>query len=244
MGEISVTVVQGPDNPQTQRIVDTGEYCLDMTHSEKSTAVHGLQFSGVIDLSSPMRGVIATPVNTPGHTHSIIENFLRLLVAYRLLHSDGLLLHSAAIVVEDKAYVFYGVSEAGKSTLSEMAYAAGCEVISDDLNAVLLSADGIRVRKLPFTGTFSGSNSKRQSYPLGGLYKLRKSEANEVSGMDRVSSLVSIMACCPFVNSNEFMLDRLQGRIADLLGLVDGGILDFSKTNGFDEIASLLKTRK
>ena len=74
-----------------------------------------------------------------------------------------------------------------------MAHAAGCEVISDDLNAVLLSDGEVRVNKLPFTGTFSEANCKQSSYSLGGVFYLEKDEFNSIEIVSRAKSLASLM---------------------------------------------------
>ncbi len=55
-----------------------------------------------------------------------------------LLHQRGyLLLHGNAVVCDDKAYIFAGESGAGKSTLAAAFSQAGCQVLSDDVSAII-----------------------------------------------------------------------------------------------------------
>lgn len=240
---VQIKVFKGPDNPQSQRILDSGEFTLDLEHFGSGTLVNGLQFSGSIDFLPDMRGYVSTPANEAGRTDSVFENYLRLMVAYRMLQQESLMLHSAAIVINDYAYVFYGISGAGKSTISEMAANAGFEVISDDLNAVFLTGNGASVRKLPFTGTFSESTCKKESYPLKAIFTLRKGISNETRPVGRTQSLASLIVCSPFVNANGFMLEALQDRLLQLLGRIPVGELVFTKDNGFDEISKLLENQ-
>jgi hypothetical protein len=237
---IPVKVFEGPDSLQTQRIYTSGEYTLDLAHFDVGTEVQGLHFSGWIGFYPEIHGSISTPISQAGRSGSVFENYLRLMVAYRLLQENGLVLHSAAVVIEDSAFLFYGVSGAGKSTLSEMAVKAGCEVISDDLNAVLFSGNEIRVSKLPFTGTFSGAACKRESYPLQGIFALKQGQSNSTRDLSPGRSLASLLVCSPFVNNNGYMMDRLQEKLLVLSGIIPIRELGFSKDRGFDEIITLL----
>ena len=237
-----IAVMRGPDPPQSQVIKTSGEYTLNLSHHQDTLEVQGLSFSGSVDFGPMTRGTILTPVNESEQTDSIFENFLRLLVAYRLLDGNGVLVHSAAIVIAGGAYLFYGISGAGKSTLSEMAAKAGFEVISDDLNAVQFCGRRAQVRKLPFTGTFAESTCSQEIYPLRGIFRLEKARLNSTRQPGMAVSLASLLSCTPFVNASTAVLDQLQNRLLQLYDHVEPGILSFSKTSDFNEIANLLES--
>jgi hypothetical protein len=99
-----IEVCRGPDPLQSRRIMESGEYSLDFSHDHHALSVNGLGFSGSVDFDPMTSATISTPVNEPGNTWPVFENFLRLLVAYRLLDGHGLMLHSAAIVLDGNAY--------------------------------------------------------------------------------------------------------------------------------------------
>lgn len=235
-----IEVTRGRDPLQTQAIIASGEYTLDLVHDQSRMAVQGLWFSGSADFDPMTRGAISTPINETQKTGAIFENFLRLLVAYRLLDGNGLVLHSAALVISGGAYLFYGISGAGKSTLAEMAARAGYEIMSDDLNAVQFYGQHAQVRKLPFTGTFSESTCKQETYPLRGIFKLEKASFNLIRPQSAAVSLAALLACAPYVNASAAMLDQLQNRLLQLVNYAQPAVLSFSNTSDFNEIANLL----
>src|SRR5262249_12282362 len=116
------------------------EYAMDFAHGERSVCLAGLHLMARLDwtpnLSPNLGGALWTSEEGelfPG----IGENFLRVLVAYRLLELGGAVLHSAGVADGDGAFLFLGPSGAGKTTLSRQSEAQGRTVLSDDLNALL-----------------------------------------------------------------------------------------------------------
>ncbi|MBD2872025.1 HPr kinase/phosphorylase [Paenibacillus arenilitoris] len=59
-----------------------------------------------------------------------------------LMQRQILPLHGSAVAIRGKAYVIAGASGAGKSTLASTLLGRGCSLLSDDLIAVTLAADG------------------------------------------------------------------------------------------------------
>jgi hypothetical protein len=132
-------------------------------------------------------------------------------------------------------------SGAGKSTLSEMAAMSGFEVISDDLNAVEFDGRQPRIRKLPFTGTFAASTCRRESYPLGGIFRLEKAGSNSIRYPGTAESVASMMVCAPYVNVSAAILGQLQDRLMQFFDCSKPGILEFTNGGEFPEIANLLR---
>ena len=112
---------------------------------------------------------------------NVIENYLRIFSAHRVLQQGGVVLHSAGLVFDDKAYIFSGKSNAGKTTLTRKAYRIGARVLSDDINLLLPSEDGknFDAYAVPFSGEFgrtldhTGSN---ESYPVAGIILLEQDD--------------------------------------------------------------------
>ena len=67
--------------------------------------------------------------------------------AWQAVRRGGFLIHGASIVRDGQAYIFFGKSAAGKSTLAAMSPEG--QVISDDLTLVLPTESGLVVAGSP-----------------------------------------------------------------------------------------------
>ena len=115
---------------------------------------------GLIDLSGHQDGCLWTDARYANFRHSDFQNFLRVFVAYRLTAMGGMLLHSAGVVSDGRAYLFPGRSGDGKSTFSRLSLGHGKTVLSDDLNALTWHEGRPFLEKVPFTGDLGRSPSR------------------------------------------------------------------------------------
>jgi hypothetical protein len=131
-----------------------------LSHSADAVAVEGLDFRGRVTLRPELSGQLvcddAARLAEPG----VYENFLRILTAYALLPRGGVLLHSAAVVVDGKVHVFIGRSGAGKTTLSRLALAGGVAVLSDDANCSRRRAGVTRLAPCRLPGNWGNLRSR------------------------------------------------------------------------------------
>jgi hypothetical protein len=184
-------------------VVDTRgwEYDLDID----GPAIAGLNLMARLGSD---RGAIWTSATSREELWGVVENVLRPLVARRLLSGSGLLVHSAAVVLEGRAFLFAGQSGAGKSTMAAMALRAGHEVLSDDLNAVV----GSDVVPLPFTGDLLPSVLRRRPAPLQAIVALEKGTRDGVRALSRAAAGALLVRSAPYVNRDpafgETLLDR------------------------------------
>ena len=144
---------------------------------------------------------------------NVLENLLRVLVAFDVLQRGGVLLHCAAIVKDNRAVVMFGHSGAGKSTTSGVALANGCAVISDDINIIEPSENGWQVRPVPFSGTLDAITEITHPVPLHGLYRLNQSDSDHVEDCSPARSVSLLAGSAPFVNQD---LHR-SGQLVDIL---------------------------
>lgn len=126
--------------------------------ADRVLTIEGAGFRGAFDERSG-RGWIAQPLDP-----SPFETFLTAICAGRLLRAGGFFLHAAALVDGDRAHVFFGPSESGKTTVAGL---VGEGVITDEITALRRAGSGYRVSGVPWRG-------ERLSAPLGGLFRLRK----------------------------------------------------------------------
>lgn len=205
------------------------EYTLEMTCESDRVEFCGWGLAAHIDVPV-RRGTLATSVGASSRFAGVVENFLRVAVAYRLLELGGALLHSAGIVDGDGARVFFGKSGAGKTTLAAGSAAAGKLVLSDELSALWRRPDTgeVRVERLPFAGDFGGAPAPRASYAALGLYRISHAEHTELVELGPAEALGSLVAACPFVNGDPHRNEQLIDTLVELSSAVAVQGLDVS----------------
>jgi len=160
---------------------------MDYVYHKNSIQVTGIYFAACLNLSGSVTATMWTPLNDhPWFPGIVFENFFRNLVAYRLLELGGVLLHSAGVVGHgDQAWLFVGQSGAGKSTIALLCSQQGFPILSDDMNALLPTGDGVFVEKVPFAGTFRSDSSCGKRYPLGLICRIEKDEKNSIAPINK-----------------------------------------------------------
>ncbi len=219
------------------------EYALDFDHQPAAVRLAGLQLMARLDWAPGLAAALWTSEDggAPGDLFpGIFENFLRVVVAYRLVEVGGLVVHCAGVVDGDAAYLFLGRSGAGKTTLSRLSEAAGRTVLSDDLNALLPAAGASRprVEKLPFTGDVGDRRRGAPPFPLAALLRLEKAPENTLRPLSKAGAAAQLLACAPFVNVDPHRRERVASIAAELAAAAPAGVLAFSLAGGFWSIVA------
>lgn len=110
-----------------------------------------------------------------------------------LLKFRGFMLHSSAITLDGKAYLFSAPSGTGKSTHTEKWIRLfGAEYLNDDKPALRL-VDGVW---MAYGTPWSGKHdlSKPTGAPLAGIAVLRRGEENTIKRMDPAEALPYLMS--------------------------------------------------
>ncbi len=212
------------------------DYTFDRRPAEHAVDLAGWDFVARIEIE-PLRGGLWTPEEGGGAFQCLLENYFRVVVAYRLLALGGVLLHSSAAVSHGQAHLFLGPSGAGKTTAARKSRDRGLEVLSDDINALCI-ADGtisgqeVVVEKLPFAGEMAQQPTPRQSFPLGSLHRLKK------GGYDRQplrpsQTLALLLGCSPFVNADPWRNDKLVENLEHLVSRFPAYELQFQLERDF-----------
>ncbi len=121
-----------------------------------------------------------------------IDTVLRIVHTLVLAREGGFLMHASSAVRNGKAFVFTGVSGAGKTTISRLA-PADANVLTDEISYVRRETDGYHAYGTPFTGELAkpGDNIKA---PLACVYLLAQGPENRieaVSAADAVRGLLT-----------------------------------------------------
>lgn len=215
-------------------------YTFDIESTPESFRLAGLDFFALVPWDQSSVAGLWTSVEDQMF-QGVIENYLRVLVAHRLLRENGLLLHSAGVVIDGLAYLFVGASNAGKSTLAAKAAAAGSPVLSDDLNAVLDADDQPSVMHLPFTGEIGAPSIVQGFVRLGGIFLLEKGDCVGFSPLSRGEAVAAILSTAPFVNRGEATSDALFETAVHLAEHVPTARMTSAVGSSFDEIAAGLR---
>ncbi len=166
----------------------------------------------------------------------VFENCFRVLVAYRLLELGGAVVHSAGIARDDRAWILYGFSGVGKTTVARRAPSLGYRVLSDDLNALLPSGEDLRAVRMPFAGELRDRPWSPEAPRVTAVGALRQADRITWTAMTAGAAVASLAACCPFVNTDPHRVDRLLANLAAVVGSVPVGTLDMTREGDYRSV--------
>jgi len=215
--------LRSPVSVAQEKLTLDGQYAPIIKRNDdgEDLNITGTNFKAKYSTSSTRASSLATANEEELASAGVLENYLRILSAHRVLHQKGVVLHSAGLVFDKKAYVFCGRSNAGKTTLTRKAYEIGARVLSDDINLVLPGKSGYDAYAVPFTGEFGRTLDHaggKESYPLAGIILLEQSDQLKTSCVSEAFAVARLLTGCPFVNTDEHEYDAL---FESVLGLVE-----------------------
>lgn len=190
---------------------------FDLAPERHRLRLAGRGFLALVSWEAP-RGALFTSLADPAHFLGGFENYLRVLVAYRVLALGGVLLHSAGLLLDGDAFVLAGRSGAGKSTLARLALDQGADILSDELNALWPAAQGLVVERMPFAGDLGQVCRARSRHALRGLGLLTQAPCDEVRTVSPGAAVAGLLAAAPFVNADPHREAELFAVLSALAG--------------------------
>lgn len=160
-----------------------------------------------------------------------LENFLRAMTASFVLEAGGLLLHAATVVRAGRAYVFFGPSGAGKTTVTRLS--SRDTVLSDDMTLVLPGPGGFEAVGIPFGMAHHHVPDTREAFPIAGLHRLVQSPAVERTALSGAAALAELTTCLPYVCEDREEASRSLDIAGRLLSRVPAWRLFFRKDDSF-----------
>jgi len=120
-----------------------------------------------------------------------IDAVLRIVHTLVLAREGGFLLHSASAMRDGRAFLFSGLSGAGKTTISRLA-PPDVTLLTDEVSYVRRAGEGYRAFGTPFAGELArvGENV---SAPITALYLLDKGPANRIDPVSTSEATQRIM---------------------------------------------------
>ncbi|MGA8090498.1 MAG: hypothetical protein WCA10_24700 [Terracidiphilus sp.] len=116
-----------------------------------------------------------------------IDSVLRILHTLILAPEGGFLLHASSAVRSGKAYLFSGVSEAGKTTMARLA-PQDVTLLTDEASYVRKVNEEYFAFGTPFAGEL-GEPGKNISAPVAALYLLKKARENRIEPMTSAEAI-------------------------------------------------------
>ena len=120
-----------------------------------------------------------------------IDSVLRITHTLLLARTGGFLLHASSAVRNGKAYLFSGLSEAGKTTIARLA-PPDVALLTDEASYVRRVSDQYIAYGTPFAGEF-GEPGKNISAPIAAVYLLDKAPENKIVNVDPAEAIRRLM---------------------------------------------------
>lgn len=121
-----------------------------------------------------------------------IDSVLRIVHSLVLAREGGFLLHSASAIRNGKAFLFAGVSGAGKTTISRLA-PPDATLLTDEISYVRKQREGYVAFGTPFTGELA-KLGENVSAPVAALYILAQGPENRLDPISRAEAARSVLA--------------------------------------------------
>lgn len=144
-----------------------------------------------------------------------LDSLLRILLTMVLLPQRGFLLHGATVVRDGRAYIFFGRSGAGKSTVASLSPQGS--VLTDEISLLRYSGGCWQAHGTPFWGEFRAAGQNRL-VPVAGLYLLKQANEERVETLDARQALRALLPCVLFFANEKPAHETL---LRTLLGLVE-----------------------
>ena len=130
-----------------------------------------------------------------------IDAVLRIVHTLVLSKQGGFLLHAASAIRNGKAFLFAGVSEAGKTTISRLA-PSDATLLTDEISYVRREGERYVAFGTPFTGELA-KIGENVSAPIAALYLLAKGHENRIDPIPAGEATRSLLANLLFFAEDE-----------------------------------------
>jgi hypothetical protein len=169
-----------------------------------------------------------------------LDSVLRILHSLILAERGGFLLHAASAICDGHAFLFSGVSGAGKTTMTRLA-PADITLLTDEVSYVRPSADGYEAFGTPFAGELArpGENC---TAPISALFFLEKGPENRVDELQPVEAVRLLMRNILFFAEDRVLVESLLATSCNFVDRVPIRRLTFYPDAGvWDEVRSFAR---
>jgi len=147
-----------------------------------------------------------------------IDAVLRILHSLILAGQGGFLVHAASAICDGRAYLFSGVSGAGKTTMTRLA-PADITLLTDEISYLRPSADGYAAFGTPFAGELAKAGENCTA-PVSALFFLEKGTENRVDELSSAEAVRRLMRNILFFAEDRGLVEKLFATACDFVARV------------------------
>jgi len=197
-------------------ILDIHDYGINLRYINGYGEINILTHKGFLNVS---------------HSFQIeIEYYFRVLISLIAFKTNGLLIHSAGVVHNEKGYVFTGHSGSGKTTITYLS--KDKIVLNDDLLLIIPGNEDWLVYATPFS-----KDKSRSIFPspikISGIFFLQQDYHVYIEEINLGEALAEFVANVPVINSSPKFSVQLLERSHNLLNTLPFYRLHFRKDDSF-----------
>jgi len=164
------------------------------------------------------------------HPLSELEYFLRVVYALRAYQAGGLMLHAAGVARGGRAFVFFGHSGSGKTTVARLSPDA--LVLNDDLVLLMPDGPGWTVHGTPFWNP-TQVRPTAAAAPLAMLLRLVQSTTVYLAPMPFGQALGEMVSSAPVLPADPALCTGVLARCQAILAAVPAHRLHFLPDDSF-----------
>jgi hypothetical protein len=144
-----------------------------------------------------------------------LDAALRILHTLLLAEQGGFLLHAASAVRNGRAFLFFGPSGAGKTTISRLAV-SDATLLTDEISYVRREGESYLAYGTPFTGELA-KPGENISAPIAALYHLVKAPTNRLTLMKEGDAARTLLESVLFFAEDADLVKLVFKSVCDLV---------------------------
>ena len=147
-----------------------------------------------------------------------LDSVLRILHSLILAQRGGFLLHAASAICDGRAYLFSGVSGAGKTTMTRLA-PPDITLLTDEISYLRPNADGYSAFGTPFAGELARAGENCAA-PVSALFFLEQGPENRIDELSSAEAVRRLMRNILFFAEDQSLVEKLLATACDFVARV------------------------
>jgi hypothetical protein len=147
-----------------------------------------------------------------------LDSVLRILHSLILTQRGGFLLHAASAICDGRAYLFSGVSGAGKTTMTRLA-PPDVTLLTDEISYLRSNAEGYSAFGTPFAGELARAGENCAA-PVSALFFLEKGPENRVDELSSAEAVRRLMRNILFFAEDHGLVEKLLATACEFVARV------------------------